>query len=227
MVFAEPLVRAFAGGFEDVPGKLELTVLLTRIMLPFLTFVALAAAFLPRIVLVAGGVCAAAGYFIIAGAHDPDWLLWGLRFAGAGSGALKACLDGMALLVLPSPRLRFVYIALTYGLLNLAAVVAVPLGGFLASAISPETVFIVAGVVVVIGLVPAVAFIVVDKLRSALTNLRFQPQRQRLQKLQAIELRRGLNDPLIARLWLTHADVLFDRAGEEKIILQHDAHLSP
>jgi len=46
MVFAEPLVRAFAGGFEDVPGKLELTVLLTRIMLPFLTFVALAAAFM-------------------------------------------------------------------------------------------------------------------------------------------------------------------------------------
>jgi len=46
MVFAEPLVRAFAGGFEEVPGKLELTVLLTRIMLPFLTFVALAAAFM-------------------------------------------------------------------------------------------------------------------------------------------------------------------------------------
>jgi putative peptidoglycan lipid II flippase len=46
IVFAAPLVRAFAGGFEDVPGKLELTVLLTRIMLPFLTFVALAAAFM-------------------------------------------------------------------------------------------------------------------------------------------------------------------------------------
>jgi len=46
MVFAEPLVRAFAGGFEDVPGKLALTVSLTRIMLPFLTFVALAAAFM-------------------------------------------------------------------------------------------------------------------------------------------------------------------------------------
>jgi len=46
LVFAEPLVRAFAGGFEDVPGKLALTVSLTRIMLPFLTFVALAAAFM-------------------------------------------------------------------------------------------------------------------------------------------------------------------------------------
>ena len=46
LVFTEPLVRTFAGGFEDVPGKLELTVTLTRIMLPFLTFVALAAAFM-------------------------------------------------------------------------------------------------------------------------------------------------------------------------------------
>ena len=46
MVFAEPLVRLFAGSYSEVPGKLELTVLLTRIMLPFLMFVALAAAFM-------------------------------------------------------------------------------------------------------------------------------------------------------------------------------------
>jgi putative peptidoglycan lipid II flippase len=44
IVFAEPLVTAFAGEYRDVPGKLELTVLLTRIMLPFLTLVAIAAA---------------------------------------------------------------------------------------------------------------------------------------------------------------------------------------
>jgi len=46
MIFAEPIVRAFAGDYAEVPGKLELTVLLTRIMLPFLTLVALAAAFM-------------------------------------------------------------------------------------------------------------------------------------------------------------------------------------
>src|SRR5687767_13475381 len=46
MIFAEPLVRAFAGDYAEVPGKLELTVLLTRIMLPFLPLVALAAAFM-------------------------------------------------------------------------------------------------------------------------------------------------------------------------------------
>ena len=46
IVFARPLVGAFAADFARVPGKLELTVLLTRIMLPFLTCVAIAAAFM-------------------------------------------------------------------------------------------------------------------------------------------------------------------------------------
>ena len=34
MVFADPLVRLFAGDYADVPGKIELTVILTRIMCP-------------------------------------------------------------------------------------------------------------------------------------------------------------------------------------------------
>jgi putative peptidoglycan lipid II flippase len=44
MTFATPLVTLVAGDYADTPGKIERTVLLTRIMLPFLTFVALAAA---------------------------------------------------------------------------------------------------------------------------------------------------------------------------------------
>jgi putative peptidoglycan lipid II flippase len=43
-VFTPQLVRLFAGGFEHVTGKLALTDQLTRIMLPFLPTVALAAA---------------------------------------------------------------------------------------------------------------------------------------------------------------------------------------
>ena len=43
-LFAPQLVGLFAGGFAKVPDKLELTVQLTRIMLPFLPVVALAAA---------------------------------------------------------------------------------------------------------------------------------------------------------------------------------------
>jgi putative peptidoglycan lipid II flippase len=41
---APALVRLFAPGFGAVPGKLDLTVMLTRVMLPFLPAVALAAA---------------------------------------------------------------------------------------------------------------------------------------------------------------------------------------
>jgi putative peptidoglycan lipid II flippase len=44
IVFATPLAKLLAGGYAEVPGKLELTVFLTRIMLPFLTLVAIAAA---------------------------------------------------------------------------------------------------------------------------------------------------------------------------------------
>ena len=44
IIFAEPLVGLFAGAYRAVPGKMELTVFLTRLMLPFLTFVAVAAA---------------------------------------------------------------------------------------------------------------------------------------------------------------------------------------
>lgn len=44
IIFAEPLVRLYAGAYAAVPGKLELTVQLTRITFPFLTLVALAVA---------------------------------------------------------------------------------------------------------------------------------------------------------------------------------------
>lgn len=46
IVFAKPLVSLYAGDFRDVPGKLELTIGLTRIMFPFLMMVAVAAAFM-------------------------------------------------------------------------------------------------------------------------------------------------------------------------------------
>src|SRR6478672_8018416 len=44
IVYARPLVTVYAEHFADVPGKLELTIRLARIMLPFLPMVALAAA---------------------------------------------------------------------------------------------------------------------------------------------------------------------------------------
>ncbi|HUL73398.1 MAG TPA: murein biosynthesis integral membrane protein MurJ [Vicinamibacterales bacterium] len=46
VIFAGPLARLYAGGFATIPGKLELTVQLTRINMPFLTLIAVAAAYM-------------------------------------------------------------------------------------------------------------------------------------------------------------------------------------
>ncbi len=46
MFFADSLVHMLASNFSEVPGKTELTVLLTRIMLPFLVFISLSAVFM-------------------------------------------------------------------------------------------------------------------------------------------------------------------------------------
>ena len=46
IVFAEPLVALYAGAYKSVPGKFELTVSMTRTMMPFFPLVALAAAFM-------------------------------------------------------------------------------------------------------------------------------------------------------------------------------------
>ena len=43
IILAGPLVRLYAGDFADVPGKIELTIYLARIVFPFLTLVAVAA----------------------------------------------------------------------------------------------------------------------------------------------------------------------------------------
>jgi putative peptidoglycan lipid II flippase len=75
--FAGPLVTAYAGDFSRVPGKLELTITLTRTMLPFLTMVSVAAAvmgmlnslhhyFMPALSPAAFNVATIAGAFALA-----------------------------------------------------------------------------------------------------------------------------------------------------------------
>jgi putative peptidoglycan lipid II flippase len=44
LILSEPLVSAYAGDYRAIPGKLDLTILLTRIMLPFLILATVAAA---------------------------------------------------------------------------------------------------------------------------------------------------------------------------------------
>ena len=56
-VLAPYLVRLFAAEFAEVPGKLALTIQLARIVVPFLTLVAIAAAFM--------GMLNALGHFFL------------------------------------------------------------------------------------------------------------------------------------------------------------------
>ncbi len=72
-IAAPLLVRLYAPGFSNVPGKVELTVTLTRIMLPFLPTVAVAA--------VAMGMLNARGRFG-APALAPAWLNVGMVAGG-------------------------------------------------------------------------------------------------------------------------------------------------
>lgn len=46
MIFADPLVGLYASAYQETQGKFELTVRMTRIMMPFFPLVALAAAFM-------------------------------------------------------------------------------------------------------------------------------------------------------------------------------------
>ncbi|MBI2712820.1 MAG: murein biosynthesis integral membrane protein MurJ [Bdellovibrio sp.] len=57
IVFAPALVNLYASAFKQIPGKFEITVLMTRIMFPFFPLVALAAAFM--------GVLNASGAFFL------------------------------------------------------------------------------------------------------------------------------------------------------------------
>jgi len=55
--FAPQIVRIYAGAFRQIPGKFELTTILTRVMFPYFPFVTLAAAFT--------GVLNACGFFFL------------------------------------------------------------------------------------------------------------------------------------------------------------------
>ncbi len=105
IVFAEPLTRLFAAGYQDVPGKFELTVQLTRIVLPFFTLVAIAAAcmgmlnslrrfFVPALSPAAYNVCLIASALVVVplmpeGGVDPVAAVAAAVLAG-GAGQIAA-----------------------------------------------------------------------------------------------------------------------------------------
>jgi putative peptidoglycan lipid II flippase len=111
-ILAAPwIVRAMAPGFASVPGKLELTTLMTRIMTPFLLFVSVAAAvmgilntrrvfFIPAVAPTMLNIGLIASGFLIA----PLCPRWGLEpIVGMAIGAI---LGGMGQLLVQVPALR-------------------------------------------------------------------------------------------------------------------------
>jgi putative peptidoglycan lipid II flippase len=90
-IFAPWIVRAFAPGFANIPGKLELTVFLTRVMLPFLPLVALAAATM--------GMLNALGRFAVP-ALAPSALNLGMVIGGLALIPLMARFDQPAVLAM-------------------------------------------------------------------------------------------------------------------------------
>src|SRR5438093_418180 len=94
--FAPALVTAIAPGFADIPGKVELTVALTRIMFPFLLLVALAAVAMGILTTrhIFGVPAAASAFFnlgsIVGGLGCAAWLAPGYLSGVLGRGPARA-----------------------------------------------------------------------------------------------------------------------------------------
>src|SRR5262245_44931416 len=110
MAFAPQIVRLLAPGFELVPGKSEATILLTRVMLPFLPLVSLAA--------VAMGILNAHERFgtpaFAPAAFNVVAIVWGVVLWGMGfdaahvamGWAMGTLLGGAAQVLIQVPGLR-------------------------------------------------------------------------------------------------------------------------
>lgn len=110
IVFAPELVAVMAPGFEEVPGKVELTVLCTRVMFPFLPLVALAAVAM-------GGLnaqekfgppaLASAMFNLVAIAFGVILVIAGVKAEAAAVGwSVGTLLGGAAQLLVQVPALR-------------------------------------------------------------------------------------------------------------------------
>jgi putative peptidoglycan lipid II flippase len=113
IVFADPITRAIASGeeFASIPGKLALTTQLTRIMMPFLTTVAVAVAvmgmlnalhrfFLPALSPAMFNVVTILGAFLLVPLMEPIGLP---RIAGI---AIATVLGGVGQIAIQWPALR-------------------------------------------------------------------------------------------------------------------------
>jgi hypothetical protein len=125
---------------------------------------ALAALLLPRVVLVAAALCTAIGWWLASRAVALDDFTLALNVASLGSGAMKGALYGLAILVMPTPRLRTLYIVVTYLAINVVGLLAPMTGAYLVNTLGFATLYAAMAAIVFVGAVPAIIVIVVDKL---------------------------------------------------------------
>ena len=111
MVFVRPIVLAYAGDYAAVPGKIELTIQLTLVMLPFLTLAAVAAAamgmlnslhhyFMPALSPATFNVVAIACAFLLVP------LMPAFGWPGITAMAISVILGGLAQIAIQWPSLR-------------------------------------------------------------------------------------------------------------------------
>ncbi|MBD3369815.1 murein biosynthesis integral membrane protein MurJ [Candidatus Fermentibacteria bacterium] len=100
MVFAPVLARIFAPGFVEVPGKIELTTGLLRILFPYIFFVGTGAVYMgilnshrhflsPALAPVLFNVCAIAGLFVLGRKFFPQVPVWGYAIGATAGGLLQ------------------------------------------------------------------------------------------------------------------------------------------
>jgi putative peptidoglycan lipid II flippase len=111
IVFATPLVQLYAPEYVAVAGKMELTILLTRITLPFLTLIALAAVFMGmlnamRRFFVPALSPAMFNVFLILGAVSSSWISSLFGIAPILGLAIGFVLGGFGQMAVQWPQLR-------------------------------------------------------------------------------------------------------------------------
>jgi MFS family permease len=126
----------------------------------------LAAALLPRLVLVAAVSVCVAGYALAGTAASFDDAVFGFRTVALGEGALRVLVYALIVMTLPTLRQRLLAIAISYLVVNVAALVASPLGVVLQGRFGGAWLLGAAVVIALAGAL-AIAVVAVDRLSPA------------------------------------------------------------
>ncbi|HEY4220558.1 MAG TPA: hypothetical protein VGO62_04430 [Myxococcota bacterium] len=144
---------------------------------PELSIIAIAAAFTPIGALLAGlfamflsprALVVAVGLltgacFLLAAHSEFGTVIWGFRLEAAGDGALRACLVGLALVLLPTARLRTLCVVLLVLAGTGADFIGNTVGAVAANRLGGAASFDLAGAIALCGVVPVVLVLALDR----------------------------------------------------------------